>query len=264
LTNRIDQIIREAKKSSKTIISSFITVGFPNKSTSIEVASKLLKNEVDIIELGIPFSDPIAEGPTIQKTSQIALSQGVTLDSCIEAAKKVRDSNKKSGIILMGYFNPILKYGLNNFVKKSSLSGVDGIIIPDLPIEESDQIRIICNKYDIHLIPLIAPTSTPERINKICKKANGFIYCISVKGVTGARKNLDYENLKLFVNQIREKTNLPILIGFGISTSSQVKQIGEFADGVIVGSSLLNSMMKCEEDQVVDKALEFMRSLKTK
>ena len=164
----------------------------------------------------------------------------------------------------MGYFNPILKYGLNNFVKKSSLSGVDGIIIPDLPIEESDQIRIICNKYGIHLIPLIAPTSTPERINKICKKANGFIYCISVKGVTGARKNLDYENLKLFVNQIREKTNLPILIGFGISTSSQVKQIGEFADGVIVGSSLLNSMMKCEEDQVVDKALEFMRSLKTK
>ena len=124
-------------------------MGFPNKNKSIEVASKLLKNEVDIIELGIPFSDPIAEGPTIQKTSQIALSQGISVETCIEAAKKVRSSNNRSGIVLMGYFNPILKYGLNNFVKKSSLSGVDGIIIPDLPIEESDQIRIICNKNSI-------------------------------------------------------------------------------------------------------------------
>ena len=159
-------------------------MGFPNKNKSIEVASKLLKNEVDIIELGIPFSDPIAEGPTIQKTSQIALSQGISVETCIEAAKKVRSSNNRSGIVLMGYFNPILKYGLNNFVKKSSLSGVDGIIIPDLPIEESDQIRIICNKYGIHLIPLIAPTSTPQRIDNICKKASGFIYCVSVKGVT--------------------------------------------------------------------------------
>ncbi len=264
MTNRIDQIIKESKKSSKIIISSFLTVGFPNKNKSIEVASKLLKNEVDIIELGMPFSDPIAEGPTIQKTSQIALSQGISVETCIEAAKKVRSSNNRAGIVLMGYFNPILKYGLNNFVKKSSLSGVDGIIIPDLPIEESDQIRIICNKYGIHLIPLIAPTSTPQRIDNICKKASGFIYCVSVKGVTGARKNLDYEGLKLFVTQIRKKTNLPLLIGFGISTSDQVKQISEFADGVIVGSSLLNSMMECEEDQVINKALKFMQSLQTK
>ena len=138
-------------------MSSFITVGFPSENVSIDIASKLLKNEVDMIELGIPFSDPIAEGPTIQKTSQIALSQGITLDSCIKAAKKVRSSNNKSAIILMGYFNPILKYGLNNFVKKSSSSGVDGIIISDLPVEESGPIRIICNKYGIYLIPLIAP-----------------------------------------------------------------------------------------------------------
>ena len=244
-------------------MSSFITVGFPSENVSIDIASKLLKNEVDMIELGIPFSDPIAEGPTIQKTSQIALSQGITLDSCIKAAKKVRISNNKSPIILMGYFNPILKYGLNNFVKKSSDSGVDGIIIPDLPVEESGQIRIICNKYRIHLIPLIAPTSTPERINKICKHAKGFIYCVSVKGVTGARKKLDYKGLESFVSQIRKKTKLPILIGFGISTSDQIENIGKFADGVIVGSSLLNSIMDCEETEVVDKAINFIKSLKT-
>ncbi|MQG18538.1 MAG: tryptophan synthase subunit alpha [SAR202 cluster bacterium] len=262
MTNRIDQIIQKSKQSSEMVISSFITVGFPNKNQSIEIASTLLNNQVDLIELGMPFSDPIAEGPTIQKTSQIALSQGIGIDSCLEAATIVRKSNSQAGIILMGYFNPILKYGLQKFVQKAACSKVDGIIIPDLPIEESSELRMICKQYDIHLIPLIAPTSTPERIDRICEKADGFIYCVSVKGVTGARKKLDYDNLKLFVNKIREKTNLPILIGFGISTPEQVEQISKFADGVIVGSSLLNSIMESPNDQAVKKAVQFMKSLK--
>ena len=186
MTNRIDQIIKKSKKSSKIIISSFITVGFPNKNKSIEVASKLLKNEVDIIELGIPFSDPIAEGPTIQKTSQIALSQGISVETCIEAAKKVRSSNNRSGIVLMGYFNPIHAFGVSHFIETAKNSGVDGIIVVDLPPEEDNELCLPIIKNGIHFIKLATPTTNKERFKKIIKNSSGFIYYISITGITGA------------------------------------------------------------------------------
>ena len=223
----------------------YVTVGYPSLEATLEVVPLLAGNGCDIVELGIPFSDPLADGITIQNASFKALERGVTPQICLEIAGQLK---KKVDIplVFMTYFNPVFSYGLEKFVNACHKSGVDGLIIPDLPPEEGIELETLTQKQGIDLIYLLAPTSTPERIRLVAKRSRGFIYLVSLTGVTGARAILPAD-LEAFVTRVRKITTKPLCVGFGIATPEQAKRVASTADGVIVGSRLLQ-LMETEGD----------------
>ena len=259
MANRIDIKLNRAKKSGQFVLAPFLTVGFPTVSTSIEIASEIIEAGADLLELGIPFSDPLAEGPTIQRSSLRSLQSGVNFGTCLEVARKVRQANSEVPLILMGYYNTLMKFGLSKAVNQAVDAGVDGFIVADLPIEESTIFAEICFENELHLVPLLAPTSTDERIKKACSQAGGFIYCVSVTGVTGARSDLN-SGVAQLVSRIRSYTDLPILVGFGVSTPQHVREISQFADGAVFGSALIDVMEKNENN--VEAASNFVSDMK--
>jgi tryptophan synthase alpha chain len=218
----------------------YVTVGYPSVEDTLKVVPILADSGCDIVELGIPFSDPLADGATIQKASFYALRNGVTPRLCLEIAEKL---SRKVDIplVFMTYFNPVLHYGLEEFCSACAGSGVDGLIIPDLPPDEGADLEHITRKHKLDLIYLLAPTSSDERIRLVADKARGFIYLVSVTGVTGARDSLPTE-LSSFVARVRKAAKQPLCIGFGISTPEQARQVANMADGVIVGSRIIQLM----------------------
>jgi tryptophan synthase alpha chain len=261
MTNRIDKTLREAREAGRPILAPFMTVGYPDLDSSVEIAEAILQSGADLIELGVPFSDPLAEGPTIQMSSQHALRQGITLQGCISAVRRLRKREPDAPVLLMGYYNPFLRPGLERFVEEAADAGVDGLIVPDLPPEEAGPLHEICLRHGVHLVPLLAPTSTTDRIKQACQYAGGFIYCVSLMGVTGARTGLR-EGLADFVDSIRNETDLPILVGFGISTPAHVKEVSGFADGAIVGSALIDAIAAVPKAQAVQAAREFVTAMR--
>ena len=243
------------------VVSPFITIGFPDVPTSVEVAAALLSSGADMLELGIPFSDPLAEGTTVQKTSYHALREGVTVGTGLDVVRQLRGRGIDAPLVLMGYFNPFLRYGHEALVHDAAEAGVDGLIVPDLPTEEAGPLGQLCESRGLYLIPLLAPTSTDRRIAQACKRAGGFIYCVSVTGVTGARAGLS-ERLADMVARIRRHTDLPVLVGFGVSSNRHVETIARFADGVVVGSALLDAIASAPRGQAVGAATEFVRALR--
>ena len=215
----------------------YITAGYPGQKATIDIAQTLADGGCDIIELGMPFSDPLADGATIQKASYEALKQGVTPDTCLEMASEIR-KNIATPLVFMTYYNPVLNYGLNTFCKKCVKAGIDGLIVPDLPPEEGLELETITRKNGLDLIYLLAPTSTDNRINIVASSSRGFIYLVSLTGVTGARDTLS-PDLARFVERVREKTNLPLCVGFGISRVEHAVRAAAIADGGIIGSGLL-------------------------
>lgn len=260
MNNRIDITLKHARESGKTVVVPYITVGFPEMDTFKDIALCLVRSGVDMLELGIPFSDPLADGPTIQETSFKALNNGVNLASSMEAVSELRSVDDKTPMIFMGYYNPFFKYGIKRFLTDASRIGVDGLIIPDLPTEESIALSQQCKEVGLRLIPLLAPTSTEQRIEAACATAGGFIYCVSLTGVTGARPSLS-TGVKQLVGKIRKYTDLPILVGFGVSKKRDVVQIGKFADGAVVGSALLDVIIQSEKESQKENAMAFMRDL---
>ena len=224
-------------RSNSTALIPYITVGYPSVETSLKVVPLLASSGCDIIELGIPFSDPLADGATIQQASYEALTQGVTPWVCFEVAHKLRQQVEVP-LVFMTYYNPVLKFGLEQFCSKCAEVGIDGLIIPDLPPEEGQELEISTRSHGLDLIYLLSPTSTEERIQLVASKASGFIYLVSVTGVTGARNELPRE-LESFVTRVRKRTEKPLCVGFGVSTPEQARRIAEVADGVIVGSRIL-------------------------
>ncbi|MBI4181058.1 MAG: tryptophan synthase subunit alpha [Chloroflexi bacterium] len=218
----------------------YVTVGYPSLESTLEVVPLLASCGCDIVELGIPFSDPLADGVTIQQASFRALENGVTPETCLKIAGQLREK-VKIPLVLMTYFNPVFSYGLGKFVSACARSGVDGLIIPDLPPEEGLELEAITRKQDIDLIYLLAPTSTPERIRLVAERSRGFIYLVSVAGVTGARNKLPAD-LEAFAARVRQVARQPLCVGFGISTPEQAKRVASIADGVIVGSRLIQLM----------------------
>ena len=263
MENRIDLKLLEVKSENRPALVPYLTVGYPSIKLSVEIALKTLGSGADMLELGIPFSDPIADGPTIQKTGFKALENGVSLPVCMDVLTKVREENNDSPIIFMGYFNPFLQYGLERFMGDASDRGLDGLIIPDLPMEESVVISEQCRKNGIHHIPLLAPTSTKERIKSSCEQAGGFIYCVSLTGVTGARDGLS-KGVENLVERIRVHTNLPVLVGFGVSQKKDVEMISKFADGAVVGSAFLDHIANSSEGSEISSAGEFIESISVK
>jgi len=232
--SRIEQVFTD--KNRKALIP-YVTVGYPSIEATLEIVPSLAECGADIIELGIPFSDPLADGPTIQQSSYEALQQGVTPEVCLEVAGKLRQ-RVDIPLVFMGYYNPVLHYGMGLFCAKCEEVGVDGFIIPDLPPEEGAELEDLTQKRGIDLIYLLAPTSTDDRIKLIAERSRGFVYLVSLTGVTGGRDTLP-EELENFVDRVRQKAAQPLCVGFGISTPDQARRVANVADGVIVGSHVI-------------------------
>lgn len=261
MTNRIDTKLEQLRSQRKTAVSPFITIGFPDIRTSLSLAQTILDAGADMLELGIPFSDPLADGRMIQKTSFHALQQGANVHVAIDVLTQIRNDNRNVPLIFMGYLNPFMQFGLEQFLSEAATAGLDGLIVADLPAEESGPLKMICNHHGVYLIPLLAPTSPDDRIAQACQDAKGFIYCVSLAGVTGARQELT-AGLPDLVARIRRHTKLPILVGFGISRREHVKSVGNIADGVIVASALLEAIDNAPEEQVLAVASDFVKSLR--
>ena len=230
----------------------YFPLGYPDLETSIDVIEALAKNGADLIEVGLSFSDPLADGPVIQKATQIALEKGITIKKSLAAVAELRKRGVTIPLILMGYFNPMLAYGLKKFVHDAREAGADGFIIPDLPLEEASEFRSLVG--DMPLIQMLAPTSPNERMESIARNAKGFIYLVSVTGVTGARISIS-DGLGDLIARVREHTSAPVCVGFGIGTPEQARQVGALADGVIVGSACVKTIG--ESDHPVDAARQF-------
>tara|TARA_B110000263_G_scaffold219068_1_gene206082 strand:- start:669 stop:1454 length:786 start_codon:yes stop_codon:yes gene_type:complete len=261
MTNRIKKTFENLQLNDKKGIILYLTTGIPDNQTTASLALELFEQGADIIELGIPFSDPLADGVTIQQSSQKALELGVNVDICFDVCSIIREKNDKNPIVLMGYYNPILQYGLANFISKAKSCGVDGIIVPDLPLEESLNLLEKCTFADINLIYLIAPTTSTKRIKEICKNANGFLYCVSVAGITGARNTVSTEGIDL-VQVVKQYTKVPVALGFGISTKSQLEEVNKHADAGIIGSALVNIILNSNTNDVIANATNFLKDLK--
>ena len=235
----------------------YLTVGYPDIETTLEAVPLLADSGCDLVELGIPFSDPLADGVTIQNASYKALKNGVTTKLCLKVAEEL---SKKTSVplLFMTYFNPVFNYGIEAFCKDCNSSGISGLIIPDLIPDEGGPLEIVTQKNDLDLIYLLSPSSTDERIRLVAQRSRGFIYLVSVTGVTGARTGISTE-LDAFVSRVRAIAGQPLCVGFGISTPDQAGHVARLADGVIVGSRILQLI---EEDKSLKSVARFVKELR--
>ena len=236
----------------------YLTVGYPSLAATRRLVPLLAEAGCDMIELGIPFSDPLADGATIQKTTHQALLNGVTPELCLELAADLHAATNVA-LTFMTYYNLILNYGLDRFCTKAATGGIAGLIIPDLPPDEGVELDAAAKAHGLDLVYMLAPTSTPDRIRFVAARARGFIYLVSLTGVTGARADLPAE-LEEFVARVRRETRVPLAVGFGIASPEQAARVGRVANGVIVGSRLLQ-IVEQDDDQFT-QATAFVRSLK--
>ncbi len=245
-------------KRGHTALIAYVTVGYPSIEATLKVIPLLAGSGCDIVELGIPFSDPLADGATIQKASFHALQNGVNLRLCLQVAKQLSE-RIDIPTVFMTYFNPVLNYGLEEFCAACTGSGIDGLIIPDLLPEEASDLEVITQRQGLDLIYLLAPSSTEERIRLVAERSRGFIYLVSVTGVTGVRDRLP-AGLQAFITRVKKAASQPLCVGFGISTPEQARQVGRIADGVIVGSRVIQLM---ESDETMAAVQDFIRELRS-
>jgi len=239
----------------------YFPLGFPDAKTSLDVIAAMSDAGADAFEIGLSFSDPLADGPVIQHATQIALEKGITVKRSLEMIAELRVRGVTQPFLVMGYFNPLLAYGLERFVEDAAAAGADGFIVPDLPPEEADDLDRLCRARGLGLIYFLAPTSTDARVKLVAQKAQGFIYLVSIAGVTGVRTQVS-GGLGNFVGQIRRATSTPIAIGFGVSTPEQAGEVSQIADGVIVGSALVQIVDRAEDKP--QAAAQFIREFKSK
>lgn len=253
--SKISETIANLNSQNKKALSVFLTAGFPDEKSFVELACDIYDAGANLIELGIPFSDPLADGPVIQQSSQQALENGMTLKKCLDLAAQIKSKVDKP-LILMGYSNPLIRFGLNEFTKAAKSSGVDGLIIPDIPLEEYEDF-FTQDFNGLDTILLTTPTSSEERISNIDKLSSGFVYCVSVTGTTGVRQNFEgtvKENLKRTYNIIKKNK---MMIGFGISSPENIESFYDISDGFIVGSAVIKSLL----NETREKTFELVSSL---
>ena len=238
---RIKNKFEYLKKKKQKAFGIFLTAGYPSLKYSKDIFKKILDAKVDFIEIGLPFSDPMADGPLIQHSSQIAIQQNISVQECFNIVEEIRKINNEIPIILMGYYNPIHYYGSLKFIKNAVSSGIDGLIVVDLPMEEDEEFYNLSYKNDLPLIRLVTPTTDEIRLRKILKNARGFVYYVSVTGITGT-KSASVKNVKNKIKIINKITDLPVIAGFGIKNSMDAKKMSSISDGVVIGSSLVKKI----------------------
>jgi tryptophan synthase alpha chain len=246
------------KTQGRAALMPYFTLGFPTPEGSLAIIETLAGCGADLIELGVPFSDPLADGPTIQHSTQVALEQGMTVTRCLEAVAQLRQRGVVQPLLLMGYINPILAYGIERYAAAVAGAGADGLIVPDLPLEEADALDAACRANGLALIYLVSPASTAERIAALARRTTGFLYLVSLTGVTGARSQLT-DGLADFVARVRSVARTPLAVGFGISTPQQAGAVADLADGVIIGSALVSAAEKSA--QPVQAAADFLNGI---
>lgn len=259
MPSRITTALASLKASNRKAFAAYVVAGDPDLDATEDLIFAFEEAGASIIELGVPFSDPMADGPTIQRASERALKNGVTLESIFALVARVRRKSQIP-ILLMGYYNPVLQFGLKNFAAAANKASVDGALIVDLPAEESDELAAHLKKTDIDLIFLATPTSDAARLKLIKKRASGFLYYVSLTGVTGA-KTLDPKDVAMNLARIRKNVTLPILVGFGISKPEHVKKLKPLADGVVVGSAFLNVIEQSPRNRIHQRVKIFTKSL---
>jgi tryptophan synthase alpha chain len=242
---QIQNAFTRAAETQTAALMPYFPLGYPDRETSLAVIEAIAPYS-DLLELGVPFSDPLADGPTIQRSTQRALEQGTTTAGCLQMLRELRARGMATPAVLMGYYNPILAYGQEKYVTDAAEAGAQGFIVPDLPPEEADELERLAEAAGLALIHFLAPTSDTDRFELVAQRASGFVYLVSLTGVTGARTNLRAD-LAAFVARARAATPLPLAIGFGISTPEQAAEVGRLADGVIVGSALINAVDAAED-----------------
>jgi len=249
------------KKGNKLV--TFTTGGDPDLNTSIEILKTIINNGIDIIEIGMPFSDPMADGPTIQESSVRSLANGTKINNIFEIVKNIRKFDNEIPIILMGYYNSIFNLGIDNFTVKCTEAGVDGLIIVDLQPEEDSELFTKSKERGIDLIRLITPTTDQKRLTTILSNASGFLYYVTITGITG-QNSANIEDLKQSINTIKSSTKLPIVAGFGIKSRNDVEQISTFTDGVVVGSSIVNIIKDNlnDKNKMINEIKIFTKDLK--
>ena len=259
--SRIASRFAELKQAGRSALIPFVTAGDPNPQVTVPLMHAMVAAGADLIELGVPFSDPMADGPTIQAAFQRALAHPFSIKSVLGLVRNIRTYSQVP-VILFGYYNPFLQYGLEALCKDAREAGADGFLVVDMPPEEAGPMQQAAGQYGLDLIFLLAPTSTEERIRQVCKAGSGFVYFVSVTGVTGARDSLD-DTLSGYIDKIRQHTDLPLGIGFGISRPEQVSEVAGYADAVIVGSAIIKVIeASAGEPDMLSRVGEFVKSLK--
>ena len=258
--SRISETFARARAEKRVAFMPFMTAGYPDLDTSFELIRAMVDAGADGIEVGIPFSDPLADGPTIQRSSYRALQNGTKPDDAIDIVARLRAAGVAVPLILMGYFNTFLAQGEERFISDAARAGADGLIIVDLPPEESDETLARCRKHGLDLIFLVAPTSDDTRIDEVLRRASGFIYCVGVVGVTGGRDALA-EELPRFVGRLRAKTDLPLAVGFGISKRAHVEALASVADAAVVGSAIIDVVESSPQEERVGRVRDYVEVL---
>lgn len=248
-----------ARTASRAALMPYYTLGYPTPAASLEVIEAIAAAGADLIELGVPFSDPLADGPTIQHSTQVALEQGMTVRRCLKQVADLRGRGVSQPLLLMGYANPLLAYGVQRYAADAASVGADGLIVPDLPLEEAGEVQAACRAAGLALVYLLSPASPPERIARVAAQTSGFLYLVSLNGVTGARSELP-PGLPEFVQRAKAAAHTPVAVGFGISTPEQARLVGGLADGVIVGSALIDAVRRSAEP--ARAAAEFVTALR--
>lgn len=263
---RITQAFEQARQEGRGVLIPYFMCGYPSAAQSIQVVLAAAEGGADIIELGMPFSDPLADGATIQHAGQVALERGMTIDGCMEVARQI-SAQATVPLLLMGYYNPIMTYGIERFCETARASGVCGLIIPDLPPEEAVPLQKAAHHSGLTIIFLVPPTTPDERIAKVAEltalEPGSFVYCVALSGVTGSRKELP-PHLRKFIERVRTYTRdkqLPIAVGFGLSTPEHIAEVTSYADGAVVGSALVNLLDQFEEQEQVEEVRYYIHSL---
>ncbi len=239
-TAALEAMFARAQSENRAAFLPYFPIGYPTYDASLQTIEAMAEAGVDGFEVGIPFSDPIADGPTIQAASQIALENGTTVRQCLDAVRRLRGRGVRQPMLMMGYANPLVAYGIDRFIRDARETGADGLIVPDLPPEEAAMFADSCAREGMALVFMLAPTSNDKRIKLVAAKATGFIYVVSLTGITGARKDLP-TNLTDFIARLRRGTDMPLVMGFGISTPDHARQVSRLTDGFIVGSALVRA-----------------------
>ncbi len=248
MSNRIDTCFAALSGAGRSALIPFLTTGDPDPQWTAAIMHSLVAAGADILELGVPFSDPMADGPVIQVASERAISRGVSLQKVLETVREFRSRDDQTAVVLMGYLNPIERFGHEEFARQASSCGVDGVLIVDCPPEEMHDLRELLDEYGVYPISLIAPTTTDERIGLIAKQARGYLYYVSFKGITGANR-LDESSLELPLAKIRARSDLPLAVGFGIKSPESAAAVSVLADGVVIGSALIEHIENARSEQ---------------
>ena len=260
--SRISDTFTRLKGEGRAALMPYITAGHPTLPATEALLFALEESGADMIELGIPYSDPLADGPTVQRAGQIALQNGATIPRIHAMMRRVREQGLSIPVLYMVYYNCVFRHGEERFLDEAAASGIDGLIIPDLPLEEAEEVEGLAAEPGLGHVYLLAPTSTPERIAEAGRRSRGFIYCVSLTGVTGARDRLSAA-IEPMLRRIREATSLPLAVGFGISRPEHAAAVAKLADGVIVGSALVERIDEApDETEAVNRAAAYIRSLR--